>query len=99
MFPTGHAVGIVDDNGCEVLIHIGVNTVELEGKYFTKHVNVGDKVKKGQLLVEFDREEIEKAGYNTDTMVIVTNTRDYKNIATANEGTVKAGEPILVVEA
>ena len=50
-------------------------------------------------LVEFDREEIEKAGYNTDTMVIVTNTRDYKNIATANEGTVKAGEPILVVEA
>ena len=81
------------------MLHLGIDTVELEGKYFTKHVNVGDKVKKGQLLVEFDREEIEKAGYNTDTMVIVTNTRDYKNIATANEGTVKAGEPILVVEA
>ena len=82
LFPTKHAIGIVSDNGCEVLIHIGVNTVQLNGKYFTSHVQQGDKVKKGQLLVEFDIDHILQEGYNLETPVIITNTKDYSNINT-----------------
>ena len=80
LFPTKHAIGIVSDNGCEVLIHIGMNTVQLNGKYFTSHVQQGDKVKKGQLLVEFDIDHILQEGYNLETPVIITNTKDYSNI-------------------
>lgn len=82
LFPTKHAIGIVSDNGCEVLIHIGMNTVQLNGKYFTSHVQQGDKVKKGQLLVEFDIDHILQVGYNLETPVIITNTKDYSNINT-----------------
>lgn len=82
LFPTKHAIGIVSDNGCEVLIHIGMNTVQLNGKYFTSHVQQGDKVKKGQLLVEFDIDHILQEGYNLETPVIITNTKDYSNINT-----------------
>ena len=82
LFPTKHALGIVSDNGCEVLIHIGMNTVQLNGKYFTSHVQQGDKVKKGQLLVEFDIDHILQEGYNLETPVIITNTKDYSNINT-----------------
>lgn len=80
LFPTKHAIGIVSDNGCEVLIHIGMNTVQLNGKYFTSHVQQGDKVKKGQLLVEFDIDHILQEEYNLETPVIITNTKDYSNI-------------------
>ena len=82
LFPTKHAIGIVSDNGCEVLIHIGMNTVQLNGKYFTSHVQQGDKVKKGQLLVEFDIDHILQEGYNLETPVIITDTKDYSNINT-----------------
>lgn len=82
LFPTKHAIGIVSDNGCEVLIHIGMNTVQLNGKYFTSHVQQGDKVKKRQLLVEFDIDHILQEGYNLETPVIITNTKDYSNINT-----------------
>lgn len=82
LFPTKHAIGIVSDSGCEVLIHIGMNTVQLNGKYFTSHVQQGDKVKKGQLLVEFDIDHILQEGYNIETPVIITNTKDYSNINT-----------------
>ena len=82
LFPTKHAIGIVSDNGCEVLIHIGMNTVQLNGKYFTSHVQQGDKVKKEQLLVEFDIDHILQEGYNLETPVIITNTKDYSNINT-----------------
>ena len=95
LFPTKHAIGIVSDNGCEVLIHIGMNTVQLNGKYFTSHVQQGDKVKKGQLLVEFDIDHILQEGYNIETPVIITNTKDYSNINTnTNKDNV-----VLVVEA
>lgn len=78
MFPTGHAVGLSDKNGNEVLIHIGIDTVALNGKGFTAHVQNGDAVKKGDLLVEFDKEEIEKAGYDSTVIYILTDVE--KNI-------------------
>lgn len=87
LFDTKHAIGIVGDNGEEILIHIGIDTVELKGKYFTAHVKQGDRVEKGQLLIEFDGEAIQKAGYNDQVMVIITNTNSYKDvkmISTAN---------------
>lgn len=80
LFPTKHAIGMVSDSGCEILIHIGMDTVQLDGKYFEAHVKQGDRVKKGDLLVTFDPEAIEKEGYCLDTPVLVTNTKDYLEI-------------------
>lgn len=80
LFPTMHAVGLVSDDGVEILIHIGMDTVELEGKYFTAHVQSGDKVKAGQLMVEFDMEGISRAGYSLMTPVIITNHTDFTEI-------------------
>ncbi len=79
-FPTGHAIGIKADNGAEVLIHIGMNTVQLEGKYFTPKAAQGDDVKKGQLLLEFDKAQIEKEGYPLVSPVVITNTDAYTDI-------------------
>lgn len=75
LFPTGHAVGLAAD-GVEVLIHIGINTVELDGKGFQAHVQQGDTVKKGDLLITFDKERIEKEGYDSTIIFIVTNMGD-----------------------
>lgn len=80
IFETKHAIGITGDNGVELLIHIGLDTVKLEGKYFTAHIKAGEKVKAGDLLVEFDIDAIEKAGYETITPVLVTNTCDYSDV-------------------
>lgn len=80
VFPTQHAIGIVSEQGLEILIHIGIDTVQLEGKHFNAHVTQGQKVKRGDLLVTFEKEAIEKAGYSTETPVIVTNTKDYLDI-------------------
>ena len=76
-----HAIAITTDSGMEILIHIGINTVNLKGKHFISHLNQGDKVKKGQLLVEFYLEQIKEEGYDVTTMVIVTNTNNYLKIA------------------
>lgn len=72
-FPTGHAIGMVSNNGTEILMHIGLDTVNMQGKGFASKVKVGKKVKKGDILVEFSISEIEKAGYETTTMMVVTN--------------------------
>ena len=80
MFPTKHAIGLVSDNGLELLIHIGLDTVQLDGKYFEAHVEQGAKVKRGDKLVSFDIEAIEAAGFSVETPVIVTNTADYLDI-------------------
>ena len=80
LFPTKHAIGLTGEDGTELLIHVGINTVELNGKYFESFVNQGDKVKKGQKLVTFDLNAIEKEGYLTQTMIIVTNTEDVKSV-------------------
>ncbi|MFC3418983.1 beta-glucoside-specific PTS transporter subunit IIABC [Salinicoccus hispanicus] len=80
LFKTKHAVGITSDNGAEVLIHIGIDTVQLEGEFYTAHVNQGDRIKTGELLVEFDIDQIEAGGYSVTTPVIVTNTNAYDEL-------------------
>lgn len=80
LFPTKHAIGIVSDDGIEVLVHIGLNTVELNGKYFEAHVKQDDKVRKGQVLVTFDLQSIRKEGYVTQTPIIITNTQEYSEV-------------------
>ena len=82
MFTTGHAVSLVADCGAELLIHVGLETVSLEGKPFTVHCANGDKVKKGQLLLEADLEAIKAAGLPTITPVLVCNTDDFPTFKT-----------------
>lgn len=82
MFTTGHAVSLVADCGAEVLIHVGLETVSLEGKPFTVHVANGDKVKKGQLLIEVDLEAVKAAGLPTITPMLICNTDDYPTFDT-----------------
>ena len=82
MFTTGHAVSLVADCGAEILIHVGLETVSLEGKPFTIHVANGDKVKKGQLLMEADLQAIKAAGLPTITPMLICNTDDYPTFHT-----------------
>lgn len=86
LFPTKHAIGLVSETGAEVLIHIGINTVELDGKCFDAKVVQGDEVVAGQTLVEFDIKGIEEAGYSTQTMIIITNTNDYASVSSLANG-------------
>lgn len=79
-FPTGHAIGIKSNDGIELLIHVGMDTVKLEGKCFTPKAKEGDTVKRGQLLLEFDPAGIKKAGYETTTPVVVTNHTEFGDI-------------------
>lgn len=80
LFPTLHAIGMISDNGTEVLIHVGIDTVNLDGKHFKSHINQGDVVKKGDLLLEFDIDAITSEGYSLESPVIITNTNDYLDI-------------------
>lgn len=80
VFPTKHAVGLLLNNGAEVMIHIGLNTVELQGKYFEQHAKAGDKLKKGDPIVSFDIDAIRKEGYDLITPVIVSNVDQFKDI-------------------
>lgn len=80
LFPTLHALGLSSDEGVEILIHVGMDTVQLNGKYFKSHIQSGDTVKKGQLLLEFDMEQIKKAGYSLTTPVVISNSDDYLEI-------------------
>ena len=82
MFTTGHAVSLVADNGAEILIHVGLETVGLEGKPFTIHAANGDKVKKGQLLIEVDLDAVKAAGLPTITPMVVCNTDEYPTFDT-----------------
>lgn len=96
MYRTKHAIGLKADNGVEILIHIGVDTVSLKGKHFTSHVEQGQSIKAGDLLVEFDMEGIIKDGYNPITSIVVTNMQDYADVLTAStSGPVKESEPLL----
>ncbi|MGN8887474.1 glucose PTS transporter subunit IIA [Blautia sp. HCP28S3_G10] len=98
VFDTKHAIGLTAENGLELLIHVGLNTVELEGKYFTVHVNDGDKVQKGQTLITFDIDKIKEAGYDVTTPMIVTNTDDFEKVTFLNAGTVNNDSRVLEVQ-
>ena len=95
MFATGHAVSLIADFGAEILIHVGLETVSLEGKPFTVHVANGDKVKKGQLLMEADLEAIKAAGLPTITPVVICNTDDYPTFNTFVEKVVAPGDAVI----
>ena len=97
VFDTKHAVGLSTESGMELLIHIGINTVELNGKYFTSHIKNGDHVKKGQLLISFDMEKIKAAGYDVTTPLIVTNSDDYKDVKILSEGSVTPSDKVLEI--
>lgn len=96
-FPTGHAIGISSKSGAEVLIHIGLDTVKLNGKGFTPKKNQGDTVKRGDLLLEFDMDYIKKAGYDITTPVIVTNTDDYSEVKIVGSDKVNPGDDLIEV--
>ena len=95
LFPTNHAIGLATDDGAELLIHVGMDTVALDGKGFTAHVVQGSKVKKGQLLLSFDIDTIKEAGYPVTTPIIVTNTANYKQIEVLAKGEVQLGDQLL----
>ena len=97
LFPTKHAIGLASEGGCEALIHIGINTVNLDGKYFETHVQQGDCVKKGQLLVSFEKEKIEQEGYSCEIPVIITNTDEYLDIVEKDHDRHVHGEDMLHV--
>lgn len=84
VYPTGHAIGIISQYGAEVLIHIGIDTVELNGQFFKTLVQQNQKVSVGESLVEFDREAISEAGFDTTVMLIITNTPNYNVVVTEN---------------
>lgn len=94
-FETGHAYGLKTTDGAEILIHIGIDTVSLEGKGFDQKVAQGARVKAGDVLGHFDASVIEEAGLDTTTMVIVTNTADYASVDALASGTVAKGDAFL----
>ena len=98
LFPTGHAIGIKGDNGAEVLIHVGMDTVTLNGEGFDIKVKQGDRVKKGQVLVNFDIDFIKSKNLSTITPVIVTNTSSLKEVVPHDTGKVTNDDVIINVK-
>lgn len=80
VFETKHAINLVSEDGCEILLHIGIDTVELGGRFFETHVSAGQAIRQGDLLISFDKEGIRKAGYKTTTPMVICNTDDYRRI-------------------
>ena len=98
LFPTGHAVGVTASaSGAELLIHIGVDTVQLDGKGFTTHVKAGDTVRRGQLLVTFDRALLAKEGYDDTVIVIVSNTESFQDVVRSHNETASTEAELLAV--
>ena len=97
MFETGHAISLVADFGAEILIHVGLETVSLKGEHFTIHCANGDKVKKGQLLIEFDLEAIKAAGFNIITPMLVCNSGDYTTFKTNVNKTVTNDDVVIEI--
>lgn len=95
VFPTKHAIGITGDKGEEILIHVGLDTVQLDGKYFETTVSEGQHVEAGTLLLTCELEKVREAGYKTITPVIVTNPEDYPAVSLARSGEIKVGERLI----
>ena len=98
VFPTGHALGLTTEDGIELLIHIGLDTVQLNGQHFTIKTEAGKKVKKGDLLVEADLEKIKEAGYDVITPMIVCNTTDFASVEGKTGIAVKPGDDCLEIK-
>ena len=98
LFPSLHAIGITSDAGVELLIHIGINTVQLNGEGFTAHIKQGVQIKQGQLLVEFDMNKINEAGYSLETPVLVTNYADLKEVKNTSASSVQLQETLIEVK-
>ena len=92
---TKHAVCIQGEDGLELIVHAGLDTVELNGKYYPTYKEIGDQVKAGDVLLEFDLEEITKAGYDVTTPIVITNLGDYKITKCLTGQQVKAGEEVI----
>lgn len=97
MFETGHAMGLVSTDGVELLIHVGIDTVNLNGQFFHPVKQTGDSVRRGDILMTFDREEILNAGYDITTPVIISNTGDYTEVALASKDRVQSLEPLIKI--
>ena len=97
-FPTKHAIGLTSDKGAEILIHIGMDTVKLDGKYFTSHIEEGQKIKKGDLLMEFDTEKIKEAGYSAITPIVITNFENYGDIEETSADYINVGDILLNIK-
>lgn len=95
IFQTGHAVSLVCDLGAEILIHVGLDTVNLKGKHYRAHVKAGEKVKKGHLLISFDLQAIKEDGYDVITPVVVCNSDVYQTFTAHTGRCVRAGDTII----
>lgn len=97
IFPDGHAIGITSDSGVEILIHVGIDTVEMKNNPFLIHVEQGQKVKQGELLLEADLQKIFEDGFNPETIMIITNTDDYLNVISEKEKDIHIGAKVITV--
>ena len=98
VFDTLHAVSMTTDYGAEILIHVGLDTVQMKGEGFEGHVKAGDKVKKGDLLLTVDLDKVKAAGYDIITPMLICNTADYAAVEALAGREVAAGEDVLCVE-
>ena len=98
MFDTGHAVSMTTAEGAELLIHVGIDTVNLKGEHYTAKCKSGDTVRKGDTLIEFDLDAIKAAGYEVVTPIIVCNPDVFASVKTEGAGGIQAGDTLLTLE-
>ena len=98
LFETNHAINLISDRGCEILLHIGIDTVKLGGKFFQVHVKEGQRIRRGELLISFDMAEIRKAGYKLTTPLIICNTEDYGSINVIGSAHIAVGDKLISLE-